>query len=245
MNLRYILLGLEYHVYFTENNELRYEFQQRTDFINNYFSKAIRRYKFETDGTFNMISIAPNENEIKPCSIVPLDVLEVGLPFDKKRYERIKGTDDYSYYLELLEQGFITASNFKSIPLETLLNLIEKFKQGGCKNEWLHKKKRFKAQDLEVILTCEFTTNYFQVVAAINQISSKRELAKGVVIKTVPDEVIFEGMYKDIIIDEDILITDRSDSPRVIINKECLFKGDLRFEIIGDEEIKKMLSNNL
>lgn len=245
MNLYYIHLGLDYNAYISINNELRYEFQQRTDFISDYFSKAIRKHKFKTDGTFNMISIAPTEFEIKPSSIVPFEVLGVYLSFDKSRYEKIRGTEDCSYYLELLERGFRKASEFKPIPLDTLLSLIEEFKKGNCKNEWLHKKKRFKEDDLEVILTCEFTTNYFQLIATINQISTKKELVKGVIIRTEVGVSIHQGMYKDIIIDKDIIITDSSDSPRIIIDKEKIFAGKLDFEIRGDKKIKEILSYEL
>lgn len=243
MNLRYITLGLDYDTYIKIDNKLRYDFQCHTRFISYYFSKAIRKYKFDTKGTFNMVSIALlPENKLEPTKITGLNVLKTYLPFDEKRYEEIKGTEDCSYYLELLEQGFKKAYEFKPIPLDTLLILIDEFKKGGCKNEWLHKKKRFKDDDLEVILTCEFTTNYFQLIATINQISTKKLLVKGIVIKTEPDEVLFDKMFKDIYIDDNIIITDSSDSPRIIIDKNKIFAGKLNFEIQGDKEIQEILS---
>ncbi len=248
MNLFYINLGLEYETYSEYENELRYQFQLHTRYISNYFSRVIRKYRFKTDGTFNMISIdliEPSLRGLNSAKIDPFDVLAVEIPFDRNRYERIKGSNDCDYYLELLEQGFIKASKFKLIPLETLLGLIKNFKVGGCKNEWLHKKKRFKSEDLVVALMCEFTTNYFQLVVVINQLSTKKELVKGVVLKTEADEVVYEGMFKDIIIDKNIIITDKTDSPRVVINKEAIFNEELEFTIKGDYEMKKMLSYNI
>ncbi|KXK24134.1 MAG: hypothetical protein UZ12_BCD005002200 [Bacteroidetes bacterium OLB12] len=125
MTLRYIALGLDYDTYIKTDNKLRYQFQLHTRFISNYFSKAIRKYKFDTNGTFNMISISllPDNGSVE-TKITAINVLETYLPFDQKRYEQIKGTEDCSYYLELLEQGFKKASEFKPIPLDTLLNLI-------------------------------------------------------------------------------------------------------------------------
>lgn len=227
MTLRYILLGLDYDAYIKTDNKLRSEFQYHTRFISNYFSKAIRKYKFDTNGIFNMISIALlPENNLKPTKISGADVLKTYLPFDSKRYEQIKETKDCGYYLELLEQGFKKASEFKPIPLDTLLTLIDEFKKGGCKNEWIHKKKRFKDIDLEVILKCEFTTNYFQLIATINQISTKKELVKGIVMKTKPDEIHFDKMFKDILVHENfIVITDASDSAMALINIEDAKKG--------------------
>lgn len=247
MTLYYINLGLDYDDYIVEQKKFLNQFNLNTRFISNYFSKAIRKHKYKTDGTYNMISVSPTEFEIKPTKLVGFgDVIRVNLTFDRNRYEKTKSTEDCSYYLELLEQGFKKASEFKIVPLEILLNIVMEFKQGGCKNEWLHKKKRFKEDDLEVILTCEFTTNCFKLIATINQISTKKELISDVVIKTEPDEICFEGMYKDILINDDkIIITDKSDSPRIIIKKDDVFKGKLNYIITGDEEIKKMLSFEL
>jgi len=246
MNLYYIHLGLDYDDYIQTNNELRYEFQQHTNFIDDYFSKAIRKHKFKTDGSYKMISVAPTEFEIKPNRIVPMDVLDINLPFEKNRYEQIKGTSDCSYYLELLEKGFKKASEFKEIPLEILLSIVKEFKDGGCKNEWLHKKKRFKDDDLEVFLICEFTTNYFQLVITIYQISTKKELVSGVLIRTEVGVSIHEGMYKDVLIKNDeILITDKSDSPRIRINKTKVFEGILDYQVLGDKEIVEILSYKL
>lgn len=244
MNLNYIHLGLDYYDYIESNNDLRYEFQKHTDFISDYFSKAVRKLKYKTDGSYKMISVLPTEFEIKPTKLQGYgDVIGVNLPFDKNRYEKIKGTSDCSYYLELLEKGFKKASEFKEVPLDSLLSIMEVFKQGGCKNEWTHKKKRFKEENLEIILTCQFTTNYFQLVATINKISPKKELVSGVLIRTEVGISIHEGMYKDVLINSDeILITDESDNPRIRINKIKVFEGVLDYIVVGDKEIVEMLS---
>lgn len=245
MNLYYINLGLDYETYVSKNNELRYEVQQKTNYINDYFSKAIRKNRFKTDGTFNMIHVSLTEYDIKPPAIVPENVLKVYLPFSRKEYNHCKVSDECSYYLELLEQGFKKASEFKQVPLEVLLNLINEFRQGGCRNEWIHKKKRFKEQDLEVILECEFTTDHFQVILIANQLSTKKELVKGVIIRTEVGVSIHEGMYKDILIENDIIITDRADSARIIININDVFKGKLTYTINGSKEIQEILSYGL
>jgi len=121
-----------------------------------------------------MIGIYGAQTDAETGKIVPFDVLKVEVRFDKERYEKIKGTDNCDYYLELFESGFKKASKFKSIPLDVLLKLIEDFKKDGCKNEWLHKRKKFKDEDLEIILNCDFTTSYFKLMVTISQISTKR-----------------------------------------------------------------------
>lgn len=242
MNLYYISIGLDYDKYSLTQNEIRFEFQQRTNFISDYFSKAVRKLKFKTDGSFKMLSIACSEFEIEPCKIVPFDVLKIGISFDSKRYHSIKESEDCSYYLELLEQGFRKASEFKLIPLNDLLNLIIEFRNGGYKNKWLYKVKKFRREDLEVILTCEFTINFFQLIITVNQISTNKELINGVIIRTKTGVSIHEGMYKDILIDNDIVITDSTDSKRIIIDKSAVFKGELKYKINGSNEIREILS---
>lgn len=245
MNLNYISIGLDYYLYIENQNEIRYEFQKKTNFINDYLSKEVRKLKFKTDGTFNMISIELSESTLKPCSIVPNNTLKVELPFDRSGYEKNKSTGDCRYYLEILEKGLIKASKSKRIPLEALLSIIKEFEKRGCKNEWLHKKKRFRQYDLEIILMCQFTTDFFELVVMINQISLKKELINEVLIRVDPGVSIHEGMYKDMVVKDDIIITDKSDSPRIVINKNDVYKGVLNYSMIGDDKVKEMLTYKL
>ncbi len=245
MNLNYIHLGLDYYDYIKSDNRIRFDFQKHTNFIDDYFSKAIRKLKFKTDGSFNMLAVSPTEFEQKEPHIVPANALDINVGFDRKRYKKIKGSDDVSYYIELLEIGFKLASKSKEIPLESLLDIIDQFKKDGCKNEWVHKKKRFKEEDIEIQLICEFTTNYFQLRMIAAQISSKKELINGVILKTEAGVSIHERLYKDILIEDDIIVTDKSDSPRIIIDKKKALEGVLEFKFIGDKEMTKIMSYKL
>lgn len=246
MKLWYINIWLNPETGF--DDDYRYEFTLHTRFISNYFSKQMRKKEhwFETDGAYNMISVDPMPDKLKECRIASIDVLQAYVPFNKQRYEKIKGTLDCEYYLELLEKGFKKASEFKEVPLDTLLDLIDDFRENDCKNEWRHKKKRFKEQDIEVVLNCYFTTLDFRLVATINKISTKEELCSEVVIRTEPDEIYFDKMFKDILIDKkNIIITDASDSPRILINLNDALSKKLSFKLLGDKKIKELLSYSL
>lgn len=242
MNLRYIAIGLDRDIY---DNAYSYDFRLRTRFISNYLSKEIRKIKYVTDGSFNMISVRLS-NRVIITAIVPLEVLCVNIMFDKDSYERIKGTEDYNYYLELFDQGFRKASEFKPIPLTELQYLLAEFKKGGCKNEWLHKKKKFKEEDIEVVLICKFTTAYFHLDITINQISSKVELVNGTVLSTEPNEILYEKMFKDIlVVNNKIIITDAADYHRITIKKDRALQKILSFKINGETQIREMLSYGL
>ncbi len=239
MNLWYIAIGLDGDSLGLESKRPRVmycsEFVYRTRFISNYLSRQIRKARFKTDGTFRMISVQLG-TMLKEPEIILGDVLEIGLLFDQKRYEQIKGTEDCEYYLEMFEEGFHKAVEFKKIPLETLLNLIDEFRNDGCKNEWLHKKKRFKEFDIGVELKCYFTTLDFNLIATVKRISTKEELCSGVVLKTDPDEIHFDHMFNDILVDEkNITITDFLDKPRILIDMTKALNKELAVKILADE----------
>lgn len=227
------------------DDDYRYEFTLHTRFISNYFSRQMRRLenRFETDGTFKMISVKPTPENPRPCRIVPEAALIVEVPFSKTKYEQIKGTENFEYYLELLKTGFEKASKCKEIPLNPLLQILDEFKKNGCKNEWLHKKKRFLEKDIEVRLNCFFTTFDFRLVATITKISTKEILCSGTVLRTEPDEIIFDWMFKDILInDKNIVITNSFDLPQILINLKDALKKKLLFKLLEDKEIDRLLS---
>lgn len=236
MKLWYINIWL--HPETGYDKDYRYEFTLHTRFISNYLSKQMRKKEhwFETDGTFNMLSVHPMPDKLAECRIVPEDVLIAEVPFDKQRYEKIKGTADCEYYLELLAEGFKKASGFKEIPLDMLLRLMNDFRQNGYKNEWQHKKKRFNEQDVEIILNCYFTTLDFRLVATIKKLSTKEELCSGAVLTTEPNEICFDKMFKDILLDKKkIIITDAFDSPRILIDLKDALNKKLSCELLEDE----------
>lgn len=231
MKIWYIAMGLDRTSF---NTDYCYEFKLHTRFISNYLSKRIRKFRVDTDGTFNMIYLSLVPGKPKECAIVPIDVLEAEVAFDQEVYERIKRTTNCEYYLERFEEGFRKAAKCKEIPLQSLLDLVDEFRKNGCKNEWLHKKKRFKEVDVEVALNCYFTTWDFKLIVKINRISTKEELCSGVLMRTDPDEVCFEKRFKDILINKDsIIVTDFLDRPRFVIDLPKAFAGQFDFERVA------------
>ena len=80
----------------------------------------------------------------------------------------------------------------------------------------------------------------------IQQISAKKELSSGVILETEPDEVLFKGLFKDILIDNDnIIITDNGNSTSFLIDLRAALSGVLKFEQItmSAEEMEKYWVN--
>lgn len=213
----------------------RDNFNLHSRFISNYLSVQIRKLKFKTDDTFKMISIIPSAMTEYTCRVVGNDVLRVHVPFDKEKYNQLKEVEKYEYYLHLLEEGYNICSKHKDIPLSYLLSLHKQFREGGYKNEWLHKKRRFKEQNIEVILYCYFTSKDFRLRITINNLQTKEELISGFVIRTLPDEVCFQPLFKDVVIIDNILgITDFQDRPKFTFRLEDIYSNKFTFEINND-----------
>lgn len=230
MKLRYIALHMNdssgYQDPFRDN------FNLHSRFISNYMSVQVRKLKYDTDDSFNMISVIPSIFIDTPCRIVADKVLRAKMLFNKEKYELMDEFTKYEYYLQLLEEGYHICSQCKSIPLDELLLLHAQFRNGGYKNEWLHKKKRFKEYNIEISLMCYFTSENFQLKISVINFKTKEELISGVVIKTLPDEVCYQPLFKDIIIqDGHLAITEFQDREKFVFNLSDVFNKNFRFKV--------------
>jgi len=240
MNLRYIALFFgdvsEYEVAFKS------EFLYHVCFLNNFLSKEIRKLKYRTDGTFKMIAVNPTPDSPGPSRIMPEDALVVEIDFDRERYESIKGTDDCNYYLELFDTGFRKAAESKDIPIHELLDLLKQFRADGCKNTWVHRKRRFKDHDIQVTISGSFTTNDITISVSVSRLSSKSILCSGPIIKTLPDELFIEGTHKEIlVVDGKIVITDFLDRPTIEVDLAEALRGKLVFDYRNDTDMARNL----
>jgi len=213
----------------------RDNFNLNSRFISNYLSIQIRKLKTETDGAFNMISIIPTIDIKDSCKIVGEKALRARVSFNRDAYERMGEIEKYEYYLQLLEEGYKVCAKHKKIPLEQLLKLHQDFRNNGYKNEWLHKKKKFKEQGIEVTLNCFFTSFDFQLVMSVSDIKSKTELVSGTVIRTLSNEVCFAHLFKDVIVENDkIFITNSHDEPKFMFDVTDIRNKKFMFEILDD-----------
>lgn len=232
MQLRYITLFIDYGSGFMD--PFRDQFNLHSRFVSNYLSIQVRKLKIKTDGTFNLIGISPSLNIKHICRIVGEKSLQVRIEFDRRYYERLSKQNKYEYYLQLLEEGYRISTQFKEIPVDTLLLLHQKFREGGYKNEWVHKAKRFKEYNIHVVLSCFFTSVDFQLVISIHDLKTKELLVAGTVIRTLPDEIHFQKNFKDVKIEkEELIITDFLDRPRVALKLTDIYKKEFRFSLLG------------
>ena len=124
MNLRYIALHMSHESGYKD--PFRDNFNLNSRFISNYLSIQIRKLKFETDGSFNMLGISPSVDIKHVCRIVGEKALDAKVSFDKEAYERMNELEKYEHYLQLLEEGYKICAQYKKIPLEQLLQIHQK-----------------------------------------------------------------------------------------------------------------------
>lgn len=225
MKLRYINLQLDRSVY-----DLDYvsEFRYRARFMSNYLSCKVRLLHFETDGTFNMISI--NLGGTSEIDIVGLDALQVSLPFNKEEYDKLDDKDRIIYFASKFKEGFRLAATYKSIPLDGLYGILAEFQTNGFKNTWVAKNKIFREHKLKVILNCDFNQYDFHLNVEIYQWASKKLLCSGTVIRTLPAEVFFDHLFKDVYVrGEYIVITEFLDYDFIQISLTEAQKGHFVF----------------
>ena len=208
MQLRYILLCIGLREEWDANRRLKSksEFEEEVSsrfsrncyHVDNYLSKAIRKYHFQTDGSFKMLFVMPTLLDdsfinVSECAKAQVHVSESEI----EAYRQMTGLEQRcEYYLGLLERGYELISRYKEIPMEALRECHDKFRQGGYKNEWLFKKLRVKEYGLRFELNCYFTMFDFRLVLSAYDLKDGSLLAEDVVLQTYPNEDAFDYKFK-------------------------------------------------
>ena len=193
-----------------------YRFDFNTSFICNYLSKEVRKLNIAGDGTYKMISVRINNN-LSGCRLTygsdNPDVLSVLLPVSEQEQRWYNNTTDIversEFYLGLLEKGYTLASDFKTIPINSLLQLHDKFRENNYKNEWVWNKKLIRDYGIYIIFKCHYTTFDFRLEMEVYDTKQTVLLTKGIVLQTGPDELFFDKEFRKIdVFDRKLIITD-------------------------------------
>lgn len=180
-----------------------------------------------------MISVVPSIDITHQCRIVGDKALQARVSFNKENYEIMGELERNEYRLQLLEEGYQLCKQHRKIPLEALLNLHNQFREESYKNEWLHKRKKFKEYGIEVVLKCYYSSYDFKLVITVKHIGNKNDLISGVVIKTLPDEVYFDCLFKDVIIENnELIITEYQDRPKFTFLLKDIYNGNFNFKAL-------------
>jgi len=211
----------------------RDEFNLSVKFINNYISKKTKALNLNTVEEFNTIHIEPIlENKEENVKKTGEKVIKISLHFNKNLYESLNQVDKIEYCLILLNKGIEKLFKTDNTTLFKLNNIFLTFKKENYINHWLHKRKIFKTEKLEVILNCEFSSINFILKLLVINTSNKEILLNDILIKTLPDEVCFSNLFKDVLIlNDQLIITEFQNRPKFIFKLEDIYKKEFKYEV--------------
>lgn len=230
MNLRNIVLFMSFDSGYKD--PFRDNFNLSVKFINNYITRKVKALKIETDGSYNMINIEPSIENTGVCRVKGEKCLNVNVSFNKDLYLSLNEIERNDYCIELLNEGYNFISKFKKIDIFQLIDINRQLKFESFLNEWRYKKKAFKAEHLEVELICKFSMSNFILQLIAIDTNSKEILLNDILIKTLPDEVCFIPLFKDIVIvNNQLTITEFQNRPKFIFDLVDVYKKRFIFKV--------------
>jgi hypothetical protein len=180
----------------------------QTRFICNYLEQKLKVLKFETK-EFNKICLIGYEKNWQEIYVNPFKSLSAPVKFRMEEYLKISPNDLPSYFINLLREGLIYIEKNHQIPLPEILNWLLEFEKNGCINKWIHKEKKIVQHKLKCELICNLNINNFKLNLVIKNLDGKAIFDKEI-LKTKPDEIIYEHLFKDIVlIDDKVGVTDK------------------------------------
>jgi hypothetical protein len=181
-----------------------YSFKKRSRFICNWLEREVLKPLKQQCNGFHRIVVmlcsAPNPSVYVNTSKVAC----VEIPFDRHRIDASTGIAFTELQIAMLKSGIEKCADTATIPKSELLRGLEVFVEQGMKNEWLHKKRTFKQQNLTAALSCKMTQEVFSLRLSV--LHHKTTVFDGVILETETDEIVFNHKFKDITIDNDNLV---------------------------------------
>lgn len=240
MQIKFLYLALEGKDYDIENPCLVSDFDFQTGFMFDYFEKSLKANKFIADD-FQFITIRGRKNPSKSVVLKEhFKSLEIEILFDEEKYFQLypyenkyplegllkpvlKEKEFNNFLFKMVMEGLEKGKEQKApIPFDFLINACLDFKLNGFKNEWLYKTKAFKEYGIKASLFCKLTCNYFSLELMIEE--NKKEVFRKEILKTLPSNLIYKPLFKDIIIEKGELIITSADLENPILYKMLLSK---------------------
>lgn len=208
MLLRDISLFLNLEEYGGKNSS---DFQFRSRYLCNFVRRRVAPLRFKADG-FGSIVVEGCREPVEACPIVGESVASATVRFDQQRYESLEPAECHEFFIGMLLEGLAKCACHHQIPLSEIKAAIEEFRAGGYRNEWIFKKRAFRAAGLQASLNCSLDMEKFILTLRLKR--------KGVVVyeapvlETKPDETIFAYRFKDVVLDgQTVIVTNDFGKP--------------------------------
>lgn len=174
-----------------------------TRYLCNFLERNLRTLKFKTEG-FNKICVQGMRQPLIGCPIVPENAALPTVLFDLDEYERLKHNEHHEFYIRMLILGLKKCAQYHQIPLTEMMEIIEIFRRGGYRNEWVHQQRMFRSYGLQASLLCSLDSERFVLRLEISK--SKKIVFERRILETKPDEIIFSHRYKEVCIEGDAVV---------------------------------------
>ncbi|AYH20923.1 hypothetical protein C5E22_22180 [Pectobacterium parmentieri] len=181
--------------------EIVYPFKEQSRSICNFLERKIKDLKYNSKG-FRSVCFVGKRHPSKDFFVNSSNVLNVDIYIDESRY---KSTTIYclnSYFIEIIKSGLDKCGDI--LPIAEITSALNEFENSGYVNEWVHKKRFFKNQNITCSLVCNHSIKDFRLSLKIMRADDV--IFNEVILITPPDELAYHYKFKDIIIDNDEVI---------------------------------------
>ena len=238
MNIRYLALWIDHPIYSGIEEEYGYYFNERSRFLDNFLSKAVRKDKISSE-KFKMISINPVLNRDTSVKLLEYSqVFKVFLRVKQKELDDFLVMSDlqkYEYFLQLHERGYHEANKYFDIGIDLLFSYNDILRKNGYKNEWLFKKKQIKEYGIYIYLDCSFSSFDFNLYLTVYDLKKTHLIARKSIFHTHPDEICYQkDLRKTIFEDEKFFITDFLGHPICEYKYKDLSEGNIKVNFLDD-----------
>lgn len=204
-------------------------FNYHVFFIGFYLSKQFQKLKIEADG-INVIDIviggnmAPSVKTIDSRSIIHV-------PFDLKFYSSIDKHGKCIYYTQLVKEAFGLLANVRNIPYCVLIDLINTLQHDNFEYCWKFKTISLPLNNLKIEFFCNINTDDFTITIKVDNRNDKRNILRGIVVRTKPDDIFFSHISNKIRIERDkIFMVSKWGVDLIGINIDDLQHGRLNLQ---------------
>ncbi|AOR61172.1 hypothetical protein [Pectobacterium parmentieri] len=183
--------------------EITYPFKELTRSLCNYLGRKVKEARCETAG-FNRVCFVGRKEPSGEAYVNSSNVLGVEIFIDEDEYLNTTKEKLNKYFSKLIMDGLDKVDDKYSLPKDVIVNAISDFECSGFINEWVHKKKVFKKQNLVCSLICNHSINDFQL--SLKVMRAGDVVFNEVILVTPPDELAYHYKFKDILMDDDEVI---------------------------------------
>lgn len=219
-----------------------FNFEYNARFITNYITRNIKTSEFAGESEFEKLTIRLYPEGFEANSSYSrfsktLYSCITASDEEQLRYKSITDPEDrYEYILSVLEKGYNNADPEYHVPIQQLLDIHNKFRENGYKNEWIWKQIKVKEYSLCIDIICRFTAFDFTLNIEVYDIKHSKPVTGGCVFRMGPKESYFEYLFKKVSVKDSYLyVYDLWGMPKFSFDLQLLSEGSYNVNYLGEE----------